>query len=70
MDKSILKKVAKRWAMGILLSTEMDIELDEYLSIEEQDYLQKEVHRIGRSLCKEEYEASVITIIKDYYDYE
>lgn len=71
MDKRILKKIAKDWAKGILVSTNMDSEFaDEVLSYEEQKYIYEEVEKIGERIIDGNTEASLDDIIKKHYDVE
>ncbi len=71
MDKRILKNIAKDWAKSILIATAMDCdELDEVLSVEEQDYVVKEVEIIAGRITKETAETNLIEIVGKYYKIE
>jgi hypothetical protein len=70
MDKRILKKIAKEWAKGILLATELQSFEESLLDEEEQDYVVSQVHKIAESITKEESIPSLEGIISKYYEIE
>jgi hypothetical protein len=69
MDKRILKQIAKEWAKGILLATDMD-SFDKELNTDEQSYVLDEVHKIARKITEEDASGSLPQIIRKYYDFE
>ncbi len=69
MDKRILKKIAKDWAKGMLVHTDIDCEFaDEVLTIDEQMYIVDEVAKIGERLIKGEAENNLEEIIRKHYN--
>jgi hypothetical protein len=70
MDKRILKKIAKEWAKGILLATELQSFEESLLDEEEQDYVVSQVHKIAEMITKEESTPSLEGIISKYYEIE
>jgi hypothetical protein len=54
MKKTVLKKIAKEWACGILKSTGEDsfFDLENSIDYEDAAYIVQEVHKIGQSIIK------------------
>lgn len=69
MDKRILKQIAKEWAKGILLATDMD-SFDKELDIDEQIFVLNQVHEIANKITKEPESGSLPEIIKKYYKFD
>lgn len=71
MDKSILKKIAKRWCKGILTANEAAISFNRTgLSDEEINYIQKESMKIANSITNLDASLSTTQLVRDYYDFE
>ena len=69
-DKRVLKLIAKEWAKGILLATELasfDEDSDEYLDLDEQSYIVEEVHKIANRITEEDSLPSLNRIIEKYF---
>lgn len=69
MDKRILKKVAKEWAKGILLATDLQ-SFDGDLTPDEEQFIVDEVRLIAERLTKEPPLGSLPEILKKYYVFE
>jgi hypothetical protein len=74
MDKNILKKIAKEWCKGILLSNDGDsfgdsIE-DGLLTEDEASFILAETEKIAERITKEAYTSNLNDIIKKYYEIE
>lgn len=67
MDKRILKQIAKEWAKGILLATDMD-SFEDDLEIDEQIFILNEVHNLANKMTKEDSSGSLYQIIRKYYE--
>ncbi len=67
MKKQLLRKIAKEWAKGILMSTCPDgKEIDALLSQDDQIYLTEQVHKVGERITGEMPMGSLEDIVKKY----
>lgn len=72
MDKRILKEIAKRFAKSVLLEsgTSDFAFMDSGLSIEEEQFVIEELHKIGERITALPVTNDATELVKQYYDFE